>query len=212
MEDIGYLTIAVLTSIGLFHAFDALTEVYIKFKTRKEVKRLKEEKEAKGVTYNFLDKKYVMVVTSANDLYNDERGNLGFLASKPWEGGFDSICVGNNADEIKHLNSAGFFYHLYENRNGERIGYGVLSYNALKNNIEEYEKRLKVILTFKHKSGFTAKMLFDSCDFECEASELYKYTLTDVDIVRAKEKVKKWMKSEIVDECEIIGIELADKE
>ena len=88
----------------------------------------------------------------------------------------------------------------------------MLSYNALKNNIEEYEKRLKVILTFKHKSGFTAKMLFDSCDFECEASELYKYTLTDVDIVRAKEKVKKWMKSEIVDECEIIGIELADKE
>ena len=39
MEDIGYLTIAVLTSIGLFHAFDALTEVYIKFKTRKEGKR-----------------------------------------------------------------------------------------------------------------------------------------------------------------------------
>lgn len=212
MEDIGYLTIAVLTSIGLFYAFDALTEVYIKFKTRKEVKRLKEEKEAKGVTYNFLDKKYVMVVTSANDLYNDERGNLGSLASKPWEGGFDSICVGNNADEIMHLNAAGFFYQLYENRYGERIGYGVLSYNALKNNIEEYEKRLKVILTFKHKSGFTAKMLFNPCNFECEASELYKYNLTDADIVRAKEEAKKWMKSEIVDECEIIGIELADKE
>ena len=142
MEDIGYLTIAVLTSIGLFYAFDALTEAYIKFKTRKEVKRLKEKKETKGMKYNFNDKKYMMVVTSEYERYNNGKEDskwLDFFSNNPWEGNFECVCTGNDADELMDADLEGLFYQLYETEDGKRIGAGILSYDALKNDIEEYK-------------------------------------------------------------------------
>lgn len=88
--------------------------------------------------------KYVIVVTSEDERYNNGKENskgLDFFANSPWKGVFECILTGDNADELMDADSEGLFYQLYEMENGKRIGYGVLSYDALKNDIEEWERR-----------------------------------------------------------------------
>lgn len=95
-----------------------------------------------------ITKKYVMLVTSEDECYNngkeDSKG-LDFFANNPWEGNLECICIGDNANELMDADSEGLFYQLYETKEGKRIGYGVLSYDALKDDIEEYERKRKII-------------------------------------------------------------------
>ena len=98
--------------------------------------------------YNFNDKKYIMIVTSEDERYNngkeDSKG-LDFFADSPWEGIFEGVLAGDSVDELMDADSEGLFYQLYEMENGKKIGYGTLSYNALKNDIEEHERKREVI-------------------------------------------------------------------
>lgn len=94
------------------------------------------------------ESKYIMIVTSEDERYNngkeDSKG-LDFFADSPWEGVFECILVGDNAGELIDADSEGLFYQLYEMENGKRIGYGTLSYNALKNDIEEHKRKREAI-------------------------------------------------------------------
>lgn len=88
--------------------------------------------------------KYVIVVTSEDERYNngkeDSKG-LDFFANSPWEGVFECILTGDNAEELMDADSEGLFYQLYETKDGKRIGYGMLEYDSLKEEIEEHEKK-----------------------------------------------------------------------
>ena len=87
--------------------------------------------------------KYIMIVTSEDERYNsgkeDSKG-LDFFANNPWEGRFECVCVGDDVDALMDAESEGLFYQLFETTNGKRIGSGVLTYDALKDDIEEYER------------------------------------------------------------------------
>lgn len=95
-------------------------------------------------------KKYVMIVTSEDERYNPNYPvgggvQLGFFAENPWEGRFECFFDGNNmddiAEEIERCGCEGLFYQLYENENGNRIGYGSVDYDRIEEEIEEYEKK-----------------------------------------------------------------------
>ena len=94
------------------------------------------------------ESKYIMIVTSEDGRYNngkeDSKG-LDFFADNPWEGIFEGVLAGDNVDDIINGEVEGFFYQLYETKNGKRIGYGILSYDALKDDIEEWERKREVI-------------------------------------------------------------------
>lgn len=92
--------------------------------------------------------KYVAVITSEDERYNngkEDSKRLDFFADNPWEGVFEYILVGDNVNDIINGDVEGLFYQLYEMKNGKRIGYGILSYDALKNDIEEYERKREAI-------------------------------------------------------------------
>lgn len=94
------------------------------------------------------ESKYVAIITSEDERYNnwkeDSKG-LDFFTDNPWEGVFECILTGDNADELMDADSEGLFYQLYEMENGKRIGYGMLEYDSLKDEIEGHERKREVI-------------------------------------------------------------------
>lgn len=90
------------------------------------------------------ESKYVAIITSEDERYNngkeDSKG-LDFFSNNPQKGIFECILVGDNVDDVINGEVEGLFYQLYEMKNGKRIGYGILSYDALKDDIEKYEKK-----------------------------------------------------------------------
>lgn len=95
------------------------------------------------------NKKYVMIVTSEDDRYNPNYPNgggvqLGFFADHPWEGRFECCIDGDNFEDLIENciwhDVEGIFYQLYENENGNRIGYGSVDYDRIEEEITEYEK------------------------------------------------------------------------
>lgn len=92
--------------------------------------------------------KYVMIITSEDERYNPNYPNgggvqLGFFADHPWEGRFECFIAGDDhkelMEEIARCGCEGLFYQLYENENGNRIGYGVVDCDAIEDDINEYE-------------------------------------------------------------------------
>lgn len=86
------------------------------------------------------NKKYTMIVTEENDKNN----NLGFFADKPWEGNLSDVVFGDNVIELfkssDNQSNEGLFYMLYSNNNGKRIGYGIVDYDSVMEDIDEYER------------------------------------------------------------------------
>lgn len=97
------------------------------------------------------NKKYVMIVTSEDDRYNpnapyDGVGvQLGFFADNPWEGRFECCIDGDSfgelCEEMERTDVGGLFYQLYENKYGNRISYGTIDYDAIQDEIDEYEDK-----------------------------------------------------------------------
>ena len=95
------------------------------------------------------NKKYVMIVTSEDDRYNpnapyDGVGvQLGFFADNPCEGRFECCIDGDSfgelCEEMERTDVGGLFYQLYENKYGNRISYGTIDYDAIQDEIDEYE-------------------------------------------------------------------------
>ena len=97
------------------------------------------------------NKKYVMIVTSEDERYNPNAPHdgvgvqLGFFVDHPWEGRFECCIDGDNfrelSEEIEKADVEGLFYQLYENEDGNRIGYGTVDYDAIQDEIDEYEAK-----------------------------------------------------------------------
>ena len=86
--------------------------------------------------------KYTMIVTEEDERYTNKEKGLSFFAENPWEGCLNSIVYGDTADELmtKAAKAEGLFYQLYESKTGKLVGRGVVSIDALDDDISEYEK------------------------------------------------------------------------
>ena len=94
------------------------------------------------------DKKYTMVVFEEDERYGSNGIQLDFYADNPWEGNLSDIVEGDNVEELwkssdGHINE-GLFYMLYENETGKKIGYGIVDYGAIRDEIAECEKENKL--------------------------------------------------------------------
>lgn len=87
------------------------------------------------------EKKYVMIVTSEDERYGHDGIQLDFFWDNPWEGLLVDIVYGDSYEELfGNGDNEGLFYQLYSTETGERIGYGSLDPNSLREEIEEFEK------------------------------------------------------------------------
>lgn len=89
-------------------------------------------------------KKYTMIVFEEDERYGSNGIQLGFYSDNPWEGNLSDIVEGDNIEELwkssdGHSNE-GLFYMLYENETGKRVGYGIVDYGAIRDEIAECEK------------------------------------------------------------------------
>ena len=93
---------------------------------------------------NRTDKKYTMVVYEEDERYGSNGIQLDFYADNPWEGNLSDIVNGNNVEELwkssDGLSNEGLFYMLYENETGKKIGYGIVDYGAIRDEIAECER------------------------------------------------------------------------
>lgn len=80
--------------------------------------------------------KYLMIVTEE---YED---NLSYYADKPWEGRLVDIVYGADVDHLWKKDNEGLFYQLYDSESGKRLGYGVLCYDSIKEDIDIFENNL----------------------------------------------------------------------
>ena len=86
-------------------------------------------------------KKYVMIITSENKLYESGEKGLDYFAGHPWEGDLEGIIYGNTFDELfGDGHNEGLFQQTYETETGTRLSYGILDPDTPRTEIEEYEK------------------------------------------------------------------------
>lgn len=90
------------------------------------------------------NKKYVMIVTEEDDRYDGRHYDCGFYANAPWEGNLSDIVYGDNVDELRIGSDAkdneGLFYMLYSTSDGRRIGSGTIGFDAIEEEIIDYEE------------------------------------------------------------------------
>lgn len=95
------------------------------------------------------NKKYIMIVTAEDGRYGKPGYGLDFFEDNPWEGRLNDIVFGDNLDELKISSDGesneGLFYMLYamESKDeiavGTKIGYGTVDWDAIEEEIWEYE-------------------------------------------------------------------------
>ena len=89
------------------------------------------------------NKKYTMIVTEEDARYGREV-QLDFFVDKPWEGLLSDIVFGDTIDELGQSgdghDNEGLFYMLYANDTGKRIGSGIVDWDSIQEDIEEYER------------------------------------------------------------------------
>ena len=89
------------------------------------------------------DKRYMMIVTEEDERYDGKTVQINFYSENPFEGKLSDIVYGNNVKELRissdgHDNE-GLFYVLYATENGDKVGYGIVDFDAIAEEIEEYE-------------------------------------------------------------------------
>lgn len=87
-------------------------------------------------------KKYIMIVFEEDERYDRKEKQLSFWAENPWEGNLRDIVAGDSPEELvsgspEHDNE-GMFYLLYSGENGRKIGSGVVSHDAIEEDILEW--------------------------------------------------------------------------
>ena len=87
------------------------------------------------------ENKYIMIVTSEDERYENDEVQLDFFWDNPWEGKLEDIVYGDSWDELfGDGHNEGLFYQLYSTETGKRIGYGSLDPDSPREEIEEFEK------------------------------------------------------------------------
>lgn len=90
------------------------------------------------------NKKYVLIITSEDERYDEKKVQLDFFTNYSWEGLLNDIVYGDSISELyTNGENEGLFYQLYEIGTGKRIGYGILNYDSLKEEIEDWERKDK---------------------------------------------------------------------
>lgn len=85
--------------------------------------------------------KYVMIVTSEDERYENGEKGLDYFGDHPWEGTLEEIVFGNSFDELYgDGRNEGLFQQTYEMETGKRLSYGFLDPETPREEIEEYEK------------------------------------------------------------------------
>lgn len=102
--------------------------------------------------------KYVMIVTEEDERYNGNNVQLDFYANNPFEGNLSDIVYGNNIDDLRvssdgHDNE-GLFYVLYATESGKRIGSGTVEFDAIAEEIAEYEKQRKKTYVIRYHEHY----------------------------------------------------------
>lgn len=93
---------------------------------------------------NNTDNKYTMIVTSEDERYRRKEVQLDFYWDNPWEGKLEEVVYGDTWEDLfGDGHNEGLFFQLYDNRTGTRISYGCIDLNTPKEEIEEWEKKLK---------------------------------------------------------------------
>lgn len=121
------------------------------------------------------NKKYIAIITEETDDFS-----LDYFVENPWKGNLREIAKGNTVDElIKDADdSEGMFYQLYETSKGKRLGYGVFTYDAIKEDIDRdkprreiIDGRMYIVMTVSQLAEYTVSRLnfksnnFISCDY-----------------------------------------------
>ena len=90
-------------------------------------------------------KKYTMIVFEEDERYGKDGFRLEFYANNPAEGLLSDIVQGDNLEELMYssdgLDNEGLFYLLYENETGKRIGFGMVDFIAIGEDIDSVEGR-----------------------------------------------------------------------
>lgn len=91
--------------------------------------------------YNYKNYKYVMIVTSEDERYENNEKDLSWFGEHPWEGTLKEIIFGNSFDELMgNGENEGLFQQTYSMETGKRLSYGFLDLNTPREEIEEFEK------------------------------------------------------------------------
>ena len=160
--------------------------------------------------------KYVMIVTSEDERYNPNYPNgggvqLGFFADHPWEGRFECLIAGDNVnelgEEIKRCGCEGLFYQLYENENGNRIGYGTVFYDAIEEDIEEYESEKDDTEILTYDIQFKGKTILRAYDLECAGMCQYYFQQQILNgVFDEKWNIKPEKRRSVADEIIIVSV------
>lgn len=86
------------------------------------------------------DKKYLMLVFEEKETC--QKSPLEFFSNHPEAGTLSDLVYGDNAEELMQSSDGnsneGLFYILYSLLDGKRIGYGIIDFDSIKNDIAEY--------------------------------------------------------------------------
>lgn len=114
--------------------------------------------------------KYVMIVTEEDERYDGNNTQLDFYADNPFEGKLSDIVYGNNVNDLRissdgHDNE-GLFYVLYAMESGKRIGYGTVEFDAIVEEIAEYERQIKKTYVIRYHEHY-----FEDYRIEADSKE-----------------------------------------
>ena len=109
--------------------FDALLKKYEHILQENSRKKTKGKK----------GKKYTAIITSES-----EGKELSYISEHPWEGCLEESIMFDTIEEFFSYDVAGLFYQLFDNKSGERLGYGLINDEYPASDIRKYEKSSKL--------------------------------------------------------------------
>ena len=106
--------------------------------------------------------KYTLIATCEDDRYRTSGYNLSHWTDEPWDGLLCDVVHADTADELirKSAPQEGRFYQLFENGTGERVGYGTIDFDSIREEIELFESgrfEKKESWTYEYLAGSTSK-------------------------------------------------------
>ena len=109
--------------------FDALLKKYEHILQENSRKKTKGKK----------GKKYTAIITSES-----EGKELSYISEHPWEGCLEESIMFDTIEEFFSYDVEGLFYQLFDNKSGERLGYGLINDEYPASDIRKYEKSSKL--------------------------------------------------------------------
>lgn len=84
-------------------------------------------------------KKYTAIITSES-----EGKELSYISEHPWEGCLEESIMFDTIEEFFSYDVEGLFYQLFDNKSGERVGYGLINDEYPASDIHRFENASKL--------------------------------------------------------------------